>query len=441
MVRLAGTLSRIERTRVMVIGDVVLDTYTLGKAQRISPEAPVPVIQVHHEEYRPGMAGNVALNLVSLGIKTVLVGRVGDDRSGELLRRVLEDEGVDVRGLCVQKGLQTPVKNRIIADHQQIVRVDREDISPLEDDTKALLLASLPELLQDIKAIALSDYAKGLFSPALLSAIIALARERRIPVIADPKGRDFSRYSGVTVIKPNLGEAIAAAGLSPGAPLERVAEQIFQTTDAEMLMITRSEAGLSLFFPDRSREDYPVRAQEIRDVTGAGDTVLAMLACALASGLSYQEAAQLCNVAASVAISRFGCARVSLADLAHCLLANDPTNKIFDQQHLFALQEVLADKSVIVLGIHSKDGLSAQLFSIIQRLAEKDNSALLIYLRDAEPDERFLQLLLSLREVSFIIRPGDSLRHFCAAIQPAEVYIADGGEVRSLEHGLALLHV
>lgn len=441
MVKLVGTFSRILKTKVMVVGDVVLDTYTIGKAQRISPEAPVAVIRVHHEEYRPGMAGNVALNLVSLGAKVVLVGRVGDDRSGALLRKVLEDEGVDTRGLVVQKGLQTPVKNRIIADHQQVVRVDREDVSPLEADAELQILNALPELLQDVKAIALSDYAKGFFSLSLLSAMIALAQRLGIPVIADPKGRDFMRYHGVTVIKPNLGEAIAAAGLPAEASLEQVAAKLLSTTAAEMLMITRSEAGISLFFRDGHREDYPVRAQEVKDVTGAGDTVLAMLSCAMASGLSYSESAQLCNVAAGIAIERFGCARVSLVDLAHRLLASDATNKIFDEQHLFALQEVLADKAVTVLGVSSKDGLSAQLFGMIRRLASKENCALLVYLRDAQPDEDFLEILLSLREVAYVIRPGESLRHFCNAIQPAEVYIADGNAVRRLDHGLALLHV
>lgn len=441
MVKLVGTFSRILKTKVMVIGDVVLDTYTIGQAQRISPEAPVAVIKVHHEDYRPGMAGNVALNLVSLGTKVVLVGRVGEDRSGVLLRQVFEEEGIDTRGLIVQQGMQTPVKNRIIADNQQVVRIDREDASPLSAETEAEILASLPELLTEVKVIALSDYAKGFFSPPFIAAIIAIAKQHNIPVLADPKGRDFARYRGVTVIKPNLSEAIAAAGLLPGASLQQVAAEVLRITAAEMLMITRSEEGISLFFRDGHREDYPVTVQEVKDVTGAGDTVLAMLACAMASGLKSSEMAQLCNVSASIAIQRFGCARVSLSDLAHRLLTSDVTNKIFDEQHLFALQEVLAEKQVIVLGIQSKDGMTPALFRTMRRLAENTSACLLVYLRDANPDEGFVELLLSIREISYIIRPGESLRHFCNAIQPSEVYIADGSDVRRLDHGLALLHV
>lgn len=439
--QLVGTFSRIQKTKVMIIGDIVLDTYTIGKAQRISPEAPVAVVKVHHEEYRPGMAGNVALNLISLGTKVVLVGRVGDDTAGGLLRRSLEEEGVDTAGLLVQKGFCTPVKNRIIAENQQVVRVDREETSPISAELEREFLAKLPALLQDVRVVALSDYAKGLFSTSLLRAIIDLVRSKEIPIIADPKGRDFTRYSGVTLIKPNLGEALAAANLDPGASLEQVAGQVLQSCDAQVLMVTRSEAGISLFFRNGQRSDFPVKARQVKDVTGAGDTVLATLACAMASQLSLDEAAQLCNVAAGIAIERFGCARVSLSDLAKRLLESDLTSKIFDEEHLFALQEVLADRRVTVLGIDSATGLSAHLFGIIRSLAKREGGALLLYLREAHPNEHFLDLLLSLREVDFVIRKGEGLRHLCTAIRPAEVFVVEGGQLKRLEHGLELLHV
>lgn len=441
MVRLVGTFSRILKSKVMVIGDVVLDTYTVGKAQRISPEAPVAVVKVHHEEIRPGMAGNVALNLVSLGAKVVLVGRVGDDHAGVVLRRALEEENVDTSGLLVQPQLLTPVKNRIIAENQQIVRVDREELLPLHPDLESHLLGNLPTLLEGVKVVAISDYGKGFLTPRLLRGVILAARERQIPVIADPKGMDFSRYAGVTIIKPNLSEAISAAGLGSLAPLDQVAARVLEISQSEVLMVTRSEEGISLFYRDGKREDFAVKVHEVKDVTGAGDTVLAMLTCGLASELSLAEVAQLCNVAAGIAIERFGCARVSLSDLAVRLFESDKTNKVFDEDHLFALQEILTGKKITVLGIDASNGLSAHLFGLIRRLAEQEEGALLLYLRNEELNEHFLELLLSLREVDFIIRGGESLRRFCQVIHPAEVFVADGEQVKSLGHGLELLQV
>lgn len=440
MVRLVGMFSRIVRSKIMVIGDIGLDTYTVGKAQRISPEAPVAVLKVQREECRAGMAGNVALNLVSLGAEVLLVGRVGEDAAGGLLKRLLEEEEINTKGLWTQPGFQTPVKNRIIAENQQIVRVDREEALPLSTSLEEEMIRALPHLLQETKVVALSDYSKGFFSPTFLQAIIQMARAEGIPVIADPKGRDFKRYAGVAVIKPNLSEAIAAADLGPHASLEAVASRVLELSDAQTLMVTRSEKGISLFCRAGSREDFPVKPREVKDVTGAGDTVLAMLACALGSGLSLSEACQLCNAAAGLAIEQFGCARISLSQLAVRLLQDNQENKVCDEEHLFALQEALRERKLIVLGMDSSKGLSSYLFSWMRRFSGQGN-ALLIYLRDASPEESFIELLISLREVDFIIQKSDSLKHLCSVLQPAEVYVAEGEEVKLLKHSLELLSV
>lgn len=422
MVRLTGTLSRIVPRRVLVIGDLLLDAYTVGKARRISPEAPVAVINVQHEEQRPGGAGNVVLNLISMGCRVSLVGRIGEDAAAKRLLKALSDEQVDTRGIVAQNEYPTPVKNRIIADNQQIVRIDHEQVSPLPELMEEKVIKLLPELLRDIDLIAISDYGKGFLTKTILANVIEMAKARNIPVIADPKGVDFTKYAGATVIKPNLSEAYAAAGMPPEASLDQVATKILTLSQSDILMITRSEAGISLFYKDGRREDFPVRVKEVKDVTGAGDTVLATLACALASGLTVAEAAQLSNVAAGIAIERFGCARISLADLARRLLEHDSVNKVFDQEHLFALKHALEGRPFTILKLSGKQGLTSAIFNSIRKLSHNGENSLLIYLTDAEPDPDFTHLLASLHEVQFIIVNSQSLDDLCTLAHPAHIY-------------------
>jgi len=432
MVRLAGTISRIATCKVMVIGDLMLDTYTIGKAKRISPEAPVAVVQVMREESRPGGAGNVILNLVSLGAEVVAVGRLGPDSSGEFLRKSLMQEGVDVQGLFVQEDFATPLKNRVIAENQQIVRVDYEQVKPLPEALECQIIGSLPLLMSGISAIAISDYGKGFLSPKLLRAIIDQANLQHIPVITDPKGLDFYKYRGSTIIKPNLSEAYAAAGLLPDADLNHAAQKILQMTEAQTLMITRSESGISIFHRDGQRNDFPVHVREIKDVTGAGDTVLAMLTCAIANGLLIDEAAQLSNVAAGIAIERFGCARVTLSELARRLLEHDVVNKVFDEEHLFALKEALKGQCYTLIGLSGVNGMTSSIFSAIHRMA-KTGHDLVIYLLDTNYDDDFVNLLAALHDVKFIILHSESLSSLCQAIHPSSIYAIVDKEFTQLQ--------
>lgn len=429
MVKLTGLFSRIGSTKVMVAGDLMLDTYTVGKARRISPEAPVAVVHVQREESLPGGAGNVILNLVSLGAQVVAIGRVGNDAAGSVLRKSLESEGADTRGIITQQGFPTPVKNRIIAENQQIVRVDHEAAMPIPEQLEQTIIEALPELLKGVSVVAISDYGKGFLSRTLLSAIIEASRKRKIPVVSDPKGVDFSKYAGSTIIKPNLGEAFAAANLTPDAPLEKVAERVLKLADSDTLMVTRSEAGISIFHRDGSRHDFPVRVREVKDVTGAGDTVLAMLTCALANGLPINVAVQLSNVAAGIAIERVGCARVSLSELARRLLEDDVGNKVFDGEHLFALQEALRGKKVALLSISGAQGMTSTIFSAIRKLAAHHKRDLLVYIRDSQPDEEFINLLSSLREVNFILLKSESLKQLFQIIAPEEVCLVENDRV------------
>ncbi len=292
--------------KVLVAGDFFLDAYTIGKASRLSPEAPVPVVLVEREEFKAGGAGNVCLNLKTQGVRVKAFGRVGDDEKGEILRGTLQNESIETAALFSHKGYKTAVKHRIIAGYQQIVRIDYEKITPYLSNG-----VCFDELFFDVGVLAISDYGKGFLSPSLLQQLIKEAKERSIPVISDPKGRDFTLYSGSTIIKPNEGEAYEAAGLDRGSALEKVADLLFKQVNMDILMITRSDKGISLFFKEGGRQDFPVVAHQVRDVTGAGDTVLATLAASFLKGLSIEEAVMRSNAAASLVIERLGCATVT----------------------------------------------------------------------------------------------------------------------------------
>lgn len=298
--------------KVLVVGDFMLDVYTMGKVSRISPEAPVAVLQVTNERALSGGAGNAVLNLRSLGMDVKVLGRVGDDLAGRELRYHLDSEDVDTQHLLVDKESPTPKKNRMMADNYQLLRVDHEKPCLLENTLADQLIQQLPHLLDGIDVVAISDYGKGFLTPYFLEGLIAATK---VPIIVDPKGMDFKRYHGVAILKPNLSEAFAAAGLGIEATLDEVADKLLSDVDLKTLMITRSSAGISIFERGQQRRDFPAQVHEVRDVTGAGDTVLAVITAAVANGCSLDIAIPLANRAAAIAIERVGCARVSLKDL------------------------------------------------------------------------------------------------------------------------------
>ena len=440
MVKLIGLFSQFSPVRVAVIGDFMLDTYTTGKVRRISPEAPVSVLHVQKEESLPGGAGNVVLNLISLGAHVTAIGRIGEDPAGHHILNWLTTEGAHTQGIIVEKGFKTPVKNRFIADSQQVLRVDFETVSPIPEPVEQRVVEKLPELLAGAQIIAISDYGKGFLSRSLLMAIFDYAKSRSLPVIVDPKGEDFSKYSGATILKPNLHEAYAAANLSREASLEQVAAALMKKTQVDYLMVTRSEEGISLFPRQGEPLHFPVRLKEVKDVTGAGDTVLAMVSAALANGLEIAHAAQLANIAAGIAIERLGCARINLSDMASRLLEFDVENKVFDEEHLFALQQALQGKRYCVLGLESAHGMSSALFRSIREIGARDpDQKLIIYVRDSSPDEEFVSLLSSLAEVDFVVLKCESLKNLCSIIHPHELFVMQGGRLQPLDHLQALL--
>ncbi len=432
MVKLANILSRLNPSKIMIIGDMFLDMYTIGKAKRISPEAPVAVVSVQKEDYRPGGAGNVVVNLLSLGANVYPVGRLGKDWAGQKFLESFRSESINCEMLFIEDGYSTPIKNRIIADNQQIVRIDNEHIVPLNEQLEQTIIDNLSRCLEDMDVVAISDYGKGFLTPFLLQTIIQEAKRKKIPIITDPKGNDFKKYSGTTIIKPNLTELYSAANASSNASIDHVAATVLGQCDAELLMVTRSESGISLFHKKGTRSDFPVHVKEVKDVTGAGDTVLAMLAHSIANQVSYEEAAHLCNVAAGIAIEHIGCKRVSLSDLAHRLFDQNMTGKIFDEEHLFVLKEILKLKAYTLLLLDEIDFISPKLFQVIKEIAKED-SALLVYAADM--DLTMIEMLASLKDIHFIIHHLDSLKILCQSSIPEKVYHYDprGGKFHECE--------
>ncbi|MGE0082651.1 MAG: D-glycero-beta-D-manno-heptose-7-phosphate kinase, partial [Thiohalomonadaceae bacterium] len=302
-------------TRILIVGDLMLDRYWHGDTARISPEAPVPVVRVRDEEYRAGGAGNVALNITALGALATVIGATGVDEAGARLRAMLEQAGCTTRFMEVA-GHPTITKLRVISRHQQLLRLDfEEDFASLSADR---LLATFADALPQADAVVLSDYAKGLLcAPAPL---IERARAAGKPVVVDPKQADFSVYRGATVVTPNMQEFQAAVGPCPDdAALVAKGLNLLEQCGIDCLLVTRSERGMTLLRQHEAPLHLPAQAREVFDVTGAGDTVVATLAASLAAGLELAEAAKLANVAAGIVVGKFGTATVSQDELRNAL--------------------------------------------------------------------------------------------------------------------------
>lgn len=404
MVKSIALLSQISRQKIVVIGDLMLDSYTIGKASRISPEAPVAILRVQKEHSLPGGAGNVALNLISLGQQVAACGRYGEDQAGSLLVQELAAEQVDVSALYVEKGYMTPIKNRVIADNQQMIRIDREEVSSLSRALEAQMRDDLPSILQGAQMIALSDYGKGLLSRSFLRALIDEAARQQIFIIADPKGNDFSKYQGVNVLKPNLKEAYAAAQLPLEAPLDEVAEKILAQTAIESLVITRSEAGISIF--DRQgRRDFPVEVKEVKDVTGAGDTVLAALSASLASNLTLDQAVEMANVAASLAVEHVGCARITLDQIATRLLDTHAHHKLIDAAHASTLHFALKNRPHTILELADDTLFDQSLYQKIKAHKQNSTHTLIVHVPAHLKNPYLVPMLASLSEVDYVLQP------------------------------------
>jgi D-beta-D-heptose 7-phosphate kinase/D-beta-D-heptose 1-phosphate adenosyltransferase len=440
MVKLTGSFRSIGPFTALVLGDFMFDTYTSGRVKRISPEAPVPVLEVESIASRPGGAGNVVLNVAALGGTVFACGRVGKDIAGESLCQRLVESQVDVQGLFRQEKYQTPVKNRLIANAQQLLRVDWEEMAPLAQSDEDEVIAFVQKAITEVDVIAISDYGKGFVTDRIAQRTIEISRAQQVPVVVDPKGINFAKYRGATVVKPNLSEAIAAAKLGAGAPLGEVARELLRVTQAEHLLVTRSESGISLFNRAGAHIDFPVRSREVKDVTGAGDTVLAMICLGIANGLDLSVAVQLANVAAGISVERLGCVQVTLAEVARRLLETDSQSKIFDESHTFALRQVLKDRKYRLLVVEGQQASSRSLFQALRQLSQHGDDELVVYIRGQVPGEEVLQVLSSLHSVGFIILQTQSLKHLCEAIHPSAIFSLEDNALVPVSQPRELLH-
>jgi len=306
--RLLSVIDAMQEIPVLVAGDYMLDKYVWGRVDRVSPEAPVPVLAVDREEFRPGGAGNVAANIVALGGCTYAVGIVGNDtESGQLLVS-LQERRIDVGGMVLSDFRPTTTKCRLVAHHQQLVRMDHEKTIPANEREIEDIHSRLDLLFPKVKAVILQDYNKGMLCESVIRSLISRCINGNIPVAVDPKLENFFRYQGVTLFKPNEKEVERALGITVqnDDDLRVAGHRLQEQIKADLLLITSGEHGMTLFIDKETVHHIPTRAQEVFDVSGAGDTVISVMSLALVAGARPAEAAFLANAAAGICVSKVG---------------------------------------------------------------------------------------------------------------------------------------
>jgi len=313
--RMTDIVQNFSDKRILVLGDLMLDKYLWGNVGRISPEAPVPVVEVHKDTSCLGGAGNVCHNLESLGAFPIPVGVVGDDQAGDWIKTTVPDSS----GIFVDKNRPTTVKTRIIAHHQQVVRVDQEEKKSISPEMEEKIFSFIQE--DEFEGILISDYNKGLLTKSLMQKLLPYTKRKKIPVFVDPKVDNFFSFSPITLINPNHAEAeqIVHFACDTDAQVERAGEKILSRIEAKYLILKRGERGLTVFEKGKKEIHIPTIAKEVFDVTGAGDTVIATASLALLSDASILEAAMLANTAAGVVVGKIGTATVTPDELINAL--------------------------------------------------------------------------------------------------------------------------
>jgi len=319
-----SVLGRFPRVRVLVIGDLMLDRYIWGQVERISPEAPVPVVRVTRESLHAGGAGNVAANIRSLGGAVVTCGVIGRDQAGRRLQQELNALGTDTTGMLASRTTATTSKTRIIAHSQQVVRLDREQSDTLDNRVRAHLRRFVQQRVRECDVVVVSDYGKGVIDADLLTQLAELRERHGFMYVIDPKRRNYAHYRGATLVKPNREEAGQATGIDirTEASLQQAGMQLLDLWQAEAILVSRSEAGMSLFKRGAKVRPFPTTAREMFDVTDAGDTVLATCALALGAGATLEEATILANHAAGIVVGKVGTATVTPRELTDALRKN-----------------------------------------------------------------------------------------------------------------------
>lgn len=453
------TMPRFDQSQVLVIGDVMLDRYWHGGTSRISPEAPVPVVKVGNVEDRPGGAGNVALNIAALGAGASLISVVGQDEAADALRSRLESVGIHTD---FQTSIDKPTitKLRVISRHQQLIRMDFEESFASEDSTGFEDKAS--KLLPLMGAVVLSDYAKGTLQNT--QVLIQAARKAKIPVLVDPKGTDFEPYRGATLLTPNLHEFEAVVGACKHeSELVEKGTELMLSLDLEALLVTRGEHGMTLLRPNQPEFHLPARAREVFDVTGAGDTVISVLASSLAAGSDLPQAVALANLAAGIVVGKLGTATISGPELRRAIQAEQGSERgvMTEEQLLMALEDARAHGERIVFTngcfdiIHAGHvGYLEDTRSLGDRLvvainSDESVSRLKGPARPINPVDRRMAVLAGLESVDWVMSFGDDTpERLLKLIKPDvlvkggdytedqvvgwEIVKANGGEVKVL---------
>lgn len=308
-------------SKVLVIGDIMMDEFLWGEVSRISPEAPVPIVKVEKETFLLGGAANVVNNLLGLKSQVLLAGVIGPDGMGRRLIRNLQSLGTTTEGIVVEEGRPTAIKTRVIAHHQQVVRVDREKVTPIKPKTLKTIFNIIRKNRLQIKGVIISDYGKGVVSQELMSGLMEIIEKNSIPVLVDPKPQNIGWYEGVTLITPNHLEAELAVGkkIESEEDLLWAGMHLLKKIKCKSVLITRGQEGMTLFLKNKKVEHIPTVAQKVFDVTGAGDTVIATLILSLVSGMNTIQACKMANFAAGIVVGEVGTAAVQAADLIRIL--------------------------------------------------------------------------------------------------------------------------
>jgi D-beta-D-heptose 7-phosphate kinase/D-beta-D-heptose 1-phosphate adenosyltransferase len=322
---------------ILVVGDLMIDHYLWGKCERISPEAPVQIVSIEKETSVLGGAGNVIHNLIDLGAKVDVISIIGDDENAQELKQLLGEAKVSSAGLIVQENRSTSKKSRIIASQQQVLRYDKETTHPIKQEQEAQIVERFEAELAQFDMVILSDYGKGVLTPTLTQSLIALCKSVDKKILVDPKGSDFSKYKGATLLTPNKKEAIEASGIDivDNDSLRTAIKQIKEQCALDISLITLSEEGIALY--DESLRTHPTVAREVFDVTGAGDTVIASLGFALASGYDIDESVKFSNLAAGVVVGKIGSATATLDEIIEY---ESSLNKSTSNSHIKTLEEI-----------------------------------------------------------------------------------------------------
>lgn len=318
MTKLEDMVDKFKDVSVLVIGDLMIDEFIYGKVERVSPEAPVPIVDVTSITYTPGGAGNVINNLHALGGKTFPTGVIGDDGTGKKLLADFKAKGIETDGVIIDSERPTTLKSRIVAHSQQVVRVDREQRSNIDEWVCRQILSFCRMVINnDIQSIIISDYGKGVINPRILEEIIPLGKKHNLPIIVDPKESHFLNYKGVTIITPNLHEAeiLTHKKIIDDQSLIKVGQDILSQLECQGVLITRGEKGMTLIEQNGEITHIPTIAREVFDVTGAGDTVVSVLALALGAGLEMKISAQLSNFAGGIVVEKIGTATLNREEL------------------------------------------------------------------------------------------------------------------------------